>query len=50
MQHETEKAKFNEDISTLKEANQKIDAEYQHLKLRNSEQKSIIDTQNEKIR
>lgn len=49
-QHDTEKAKLSDQISSLKETNQKIEIEQQCLKLKIAEQKSTIDSQNEKLR
>lgn len=48
--HDTEKAKLTDQISSLKETNQKIEIEQQCLKLKIAEQKSTIDAQNEKLR
>lgn len=49
-QYEVEKIKLNDEISALKESNQKHEIENQNFKLRITEQKSLIDSQKEKIR
>lgn len=49
VQHESEKMKLTEEISVLKETIQKTDIECQNLRLKMSEQKSIIESQKEKL-
>lgn len=44
-----EKIKLIDEINALKETNQKNEAECQNFKLRISEQKSMIDSQKEKL-
>lgn len=48
-QHETEKVKLNDEINALKGMNQKNEVESQNFKLRILEQKSVIDSQKEKL-
>lgn len=49
-QHETEKTKLTDEMSALKEANHSNETENQSLKLRITEQKATIESQQEKIR
>lgn len=48
-QYEVEKTKLSDEISALKESNQKQELENQHFKMRITEQNAMIDSQKEKI-
>lgn len=50
VQHESDKSKLMDEINALKETNHTIESENQSLKLRNTEHKSTIESQKERIR